>query len=65
MKNKLNLEIKNYGPINNANIELNKINVIGGVNGSITGTIKAKVMRNLGNFQNFSMTTTSNIMYCG
>ena len=34
MKNKLNLEIKDYGPINNANIELNKINIIGGVNGS-------------------------------
>lgn len=39
MDNNLNLEIKDYGPINNANIELNKINVIGGVNGSGKSTI--------------------------
>lgn len=39
MEDNLNLEIKNYGPINNANIELKKINVIGGVNGSGKSTI--------------------------
>lgn len=31
---KLNLEIKNFGPINNANLEIGKINVIAGQNAS-------------------------------
>ena len=30
----MNLEINNFGPINNANLELKKLNVIAGVNGS-------------------------------
>ena len=34
MNNKLNLEINNFGLINEANIEINKINVIGGINSS-------------------------------
>lgn len=34
MTNNLNLEIKNFGLINEANIEINKINVIGGINSS-------------------------------
>lgn len=34
MNKNLNLEIKNFGLINEANIELNKINVIGGINSS-------------------------------
>ena len=34
MNNKFNLEIKGFGLINKANIEINKINVVGGVNSS-------------------------------
>ena len=34
MKNKWNLEIDGFGLINNAKIEINKINVVGGVNSS-------------------------------
>ena len=34
MENKVNLEIKNTGIINNAHININKINVVGGVNSS-------------------------------
>lgn len=34
MKNKINFQIKNYGIINEADIEVNKINVIGGINSS-------------------------------
>ena len=34
MSNNLNFEIKNFGLINEANIELNKINVVGGINSS-------------------------------
>lgn len=30
----INLEINNFGPINKANLELKKLNVIAGVNGS-------------------------------
>ena len=30
----MNLEINNFGPINNANLELKKLNVIAGINGS-------------------------------
>lgn len=33
------IEISNYPPINNAKIELNKINVVGGINGSGKSTI--------------------------
>ena len=36
---KLNLEIKDFRSINEANIEINKINVIGGVNGSGKSTV--------------------------
>lgn len=39
MKEKFNLEINNFGPINKANIELNTINVVGGVNGSGKSTV--------------------------
>ena len=34
MQNKINLNIKNFGPINEANININKINVVGGKNAS-------------------------------
>lgn len=34
MPNKINLNIKNFGPINEANININKINVVGGKNAS-------------------------------
>ena len=34
MNNHLMLEIKNFGLINEANIEINKINVVGGINSS-------------------------------
>lgn len=37
--NKLNLEIKGFSPINKANIELNKINVVGGINSSGKSTV--------------------------
>lgn len=39
MINDLNLEIKNFGPINEANIEINKINVLGGINSCGKSTI--------------------------
>lgn len=39
MEGKLSLEIKNFRSINEANIEINKINVIGGVNGSGKSTV--------------------------
>lgn len=39
MKEILNLEIKNVKSIHEANIEINKINVIGGVNGSGKSTV--------------------------
>ena len=39
MKENLNLEINNVRSIKNANIEINKLNVIGGVNGSGKSTV--------------------------
>ena len=39
MDEHLNLEIKNLRAINKANIEINNINVIGGVNGSGKSTL--------------------------
>ena len=39
MINDLNLEIKNFGPIHEANIEINKINVVGGINSSGKSTV--------------------------
>lgn len=39
MEGKLNLEIKDFRLINEANIEINKINVIAGVNGSGKSTL--------------------------
>ena len=37
--NRICLEVNGYGPIDYANIELNKINVIGGVNSSGKSTV--------------------------
>ena len=37
--NGLNLEIKGFGKINQANIKLNKINVVGGINSSGKSTV--------------------------
>ena len=37
--NELNLEIRGFGSINKANIELNKINVVGGINSSGKSTV--------------------------
>ena len=34
MQNKINININNFGPINKADIDMNRINVIGGVNSS-------------------------------
>ena len=34
MQNKINININNFGPINKADIDINRINVIGGVNSS-------------------------------
>ncbi|WP_407379040.1 AAA family ATPase [Methanobrevibacter sp.] len=34
MQNKINFKINNFGPINEANININQINILGGVNGS-------------------------------
>ena len=39
MENKPVLKIKSTGPINEANIEINKINIVGGVNGSGKTTV--------------------------
>ena len=39
MINDLNLEIKGFGPINEANIQINKINVVGGINSSGKSTV--------------------------
>lgn len=33
------LKIKSAGPINEANIEINKINIVGGINGSGKTTV--------------------------
>ena len=34
MQNKINFKINNFGPINEANIDINQINILGGINGS-------------------------------
>lgn len=39
MENKPILKIKSAGPINEANIEIKKINIVGGVNGSGKTTV--------------------------
>ena len=39
MENKLNLKIKEFGLINRADIEINKINVVGGINSSGKSTV--------------------------
>lgn len=39
MSDKLNLEVNGFGSINEANMELNKINIVGGVNSSGKSTV--------------------------